>query len=339
MSYADTGGWNGWQLQARGSTKDMLFEFLTGSAGASTITGGSIVLNAWNYVVVTRSGSTLNLYVNSTSVAATTTNSTAYGASTSRVIVGADRSAASPFIGYISNSKLVKQANAPASIPTVPDTNTTNTSLLLNYTNAGIYDGAMDNVLETVGNAQVATNPVKYGSGSVAFDGSGDSLVISDSKAVTNMAAFRTGDFTIEMWVYPTANPSVYGAIPNAWSASDGWGVHYMPSSAANPSTIRFDTFVSTNYAANYAVPLNQWTHIAVTRSGTLLKFWVNGVQSGSTATVTENFNMTSATFNLGNSAAGSREFFGYIDDLRITKGVCRYFTTFTPPQQALPRQ
>lgn len=339
MAYADTGGWNGWQLQARGSTKDMLFEFLTGSAGASTITGGTIVLNAWNYVVVTRSGSTLNLYVNSTSVAATTTNSTAYGAATSRVIVGADRSAASPFIGYISNSKLVKQANAPASIPTVPDTNTTNTSLLLNYTNAGIYDGAMDNVLETAGNAQVSTSVVKYGSGSMYFDGAGDYLSFPNNFSFQ----FSTGAFTIEFWYFPIASLTNAGLVDLRANSSSGAGVLIRQGDtssigtgiacwAGNPG--------STTGATQTGLVLNQWNHIAATRDSlNYLRVFINGVSG---TAVARSIDLTDSSCRIAAfvDATGSPNAAnGFIDDLRITKGVCRYIANFTPPQQALPRQ
>jgi hypothetical protein len=43
--------------------------------------------------------------------------------------------------------------------------------------------------------------------------------------------------------------------------------------------------------------------------------------------------------YNLGGDPAGSSTFNGYIDDYRITKGVARYKTNFTPPTSALQNQ
>jgi hypothetical protein len=332
MSYADTGGWNGWQLQARGTARDIKFEFLTGSAGASTITGGSIVLNAWNYVAIVRSGSTVSMYVNSTTAATSTTNSTAYGAATSRVIVGADRSAASPFIGYISNSKLVKQANAPASIPTVPDTATTNTSLLLNYTNAGIYDGKMANNLETVGDAQVSTSPVKYGSGSIKFDGTGDYL---KSNSGTDLYAFGAGDFTIECWVYfnTVASQVVYDGRPSGVQTT-------QPAIYMSGAGVLFYYVNGANVITGATLTSGQWYHIAVCRANSQTRMFLNGVQTGSTYSDTVVYTNTAGRPLIGNDGFNlTNPLNGYIDDLRVTKGVARYIANFTPPQQALPRQ
>jgi hypothetical protein len=361
MSYADTGGWNGWQLQARGTARDIKFEFLTGSAGASTITGGTIVLNAWNYVAIVRSGSTVSMYVNSTTAATSTTNSTAYGAATSRVIVGADRSAASLFIGYISNSKLVKQANAPASIPTVPDTATTNTSFLLNYTNAGIYDGAMEAIFETVNaDIKVAATPVKYGSGSLSFvsASTGSSIPYLLANNNTNLYALYTGDFTVEAWVYIVSNNDITADMPIVNYGNGGangplgtatcWAFLITNNGAALKLYRNTDavTEVVYTFGTSATVPYQQWNHVAITRANGSMRAFVNGVQVGSTTAATTNYSPISGTNRLfvgaqtgGGGANQYYKFPGYMDDVRVTQGVARYIANFTPPQQALPRQ
>jgi len=330
MSYADTGGWNGWQLVARGTQKDISFEFLTGSASGGSVTGGSIALNAWNYVVVTRSGSTVNLYVNSTSVAATTTNSSAYGVAGSRVIVASDRTIGSLFFGYISNSKLVKQANAPASIPTAPDTNTTNTSFLLNYTNSGIFDSTAKNDLETVGDAQVSTTQAKWGTTSIKFDGTGDYLKAS----YTPNMDFGTGDFTIECWVYTTNTSPGYSQTVIARQGNTGgviWIVQILDGGTSRIALTGGNTATGTTVAAN------TWTHLAFTRSGTSLRAFNNGVLI---QTTTDSTSLSGTQIlSIGGQSAGESPFIGYMDDIRITKGYARYTATFTPPAAAFPIQ
>ncbi|MEL0120797.1 MAG: LamG-like jellyroll fold domain-containing protein, partial [Opitutae bacterium] len=84
-------------------------------------------------------------------------------------------------------------------------------------------------------------------------------------------------------------------------------------------------------------LPLNQWMHIAVSRAGGITRLFLNGTQEGSSYTdaavytsnanrpiigVLENINYASSTP-------------GYIDDLRITKGVARYTSNFIPPGPA----
>jgi hypothetical protein len=333
MSYADTGGWNGWQLQARGSTKDVAFEFLTGSGAASTITGGSIALNAWNYVVVTRSGSTLNLYVNSTSVAATTTNSTAYGAASSRVIVAGDRTIGSLFVGYISNAKLVKQANAPASIPTAPDTNTTNTSLLLNYTNAGIFDSTAKNALETVGNAQVSTTQAKWGTTSMFLGSSGANKLFT-----TNIIPPQSGNFTLEMWIYPTSFVDFNTIFDSRTSDTDANGFVLGVNAAAKLYFYTNNAFALT---ATGTISANTWTHVALVRNGTgsgNIKIYINGTADATTATNTASFTRTSASIGDDWNTRSSLQYFGYADDIRISN-FARYTANFTAPTAAFPLQ
>ena len=336
MSYADTGGWNGWQLVARGTQKDISFEFLTGSASGGSVTGGSIALNAWNYVVVTRSGSTVNLYVNSTSVAATTTNSTAYGAAGSRVIVASDRTIGSLFVGYISNAKLVKQANAPASIPTAPDTNTTNTSFLLNFTNAGIYDSTAKNVLETVGNAQVSTTQAKWGTAALYCPATNGNYFVSPPNQQNFI--FGTGNFTVEAWVYPTAfTNTATGLI--GYGLSGGfvdWNLEINTS-----GTVLYIDNDTGRFSSSSNLGTNQWTHIAVVRTNTAVTLYFNGTSVGSYSTINNiSGSSTSARLYVGTGAQSpsTRQFIGYIDDPRISK-YARYTANFTPPTAAFGTQ
>ena len=77
------------------------------------------------------------------------------------------------------------------------------------------------------------------------------------------------------------------------------------------------------------------WTHVAVCRSGTTTRVFINGVESGSTTT-SPNFN------SAGGIQIGmiSTPYYmnGYIDDLRISK-YARYTTNFTPPTSQLQDQ
>jgi hypothetical protein len=79
------------------------------------------------------------------------------------------------------------------------------------------------------------------------------------------------------------------------------------------------------------------WYHIAVSRSGANTRMFVNGTQAGSTYTDTNNY--AAGAIGVGGRADATIPLNGYIDDLRITKGIARYTANFTPPQVALPRQ
>ena len=78
------------------------------------------------------------------------------------------------------------------------------------------------------------------------------------------------------------------------------------------------------------SVPLNTWTHVALTRSGNTFTHWVGG-QSGGTNTITASMGYTRP--RIGTAVSQPNEYYkGYIDDFRITKGVARYTASFTPP-------
>jgi len=84
---------------------------------------------------------------------------------------------------------------------------------------------------------------------------------------------------------------------------------------------------------------INTWYHIAVSRSGSTFRSFVNGVVEKTFTSSATIFSDVTIPYNIGRSGYSPGGYFyynGYIDDLRINKGVARYTTTFTPPTSAL---
>ena len=137
----------------------------------------------WLHIAVVRSGSGSNnvaVFVNGTRTHQRTDTS---NFSTNAIPKIGARYGNTDFItGYIGSYRIVKgtavydPSQSTITVPTAPLTAITNTSLLLNFTNAGIYDATSKNDLETVGNAQISTAQSKWGGSSMAFDGTGDYL-------------------------------------------------------------------------------------------------------------------------------------------------------------------
>jgi hypothetical protein len=160
------------------------------------------------------------------------------------------------------------------------------------------------------------------------FDGTGDWLQLATNVDLD----MGGGDFTIEFWI----NPTSYGS-----------SAHILAQQAQD-FTIQFSSVTSpANQLVVYdgssrvigSISLSTWTHFALVRSSGTLQGYVNGVATGSS------WSNTSATrFTLSNGLIGARwgnanPFTGFIDDLRITKGVARYTANFTPPTKAFPDQ
>jgi hypothetical protein len=315
---------------------------------------GLLKLGQWNHIAAVRSGSGTNniaIYLNGVRDATGTFSGTVNApATTFQVGCRYASGATAPLNGYMGGIRFIKgQALYTASTITIPTGPFTTTgygttsqsitgavNLLINYTNAGIYDGKMAMNLETVSTAQVATAPVKYGSGSMKFNGTSDYLVSF------NNVPMGTGDCTIEAWVYPTYTGSGLYAIfttgPGGTTGNLRFGVY--------ASALYLDiTGASVFSGTGPTIPTNVWVHMAVTRANGIWRGFINGVLMGSTSTQgttsivgTERYvGLLGSTGAAGGVPGGWWS--GYIDDLRVTQGVARYIANFTPPQQALPRQ
>ncbi len=296
---------------------------------------GAASLNTWVHYAVVRSSNTITIYINGSSIG-TVSSSTNY--SDQYAVIGRTGagSASNYFLGYISNTRMVKGTavyTGSFTPSTTPLTAITNTALLLNYTNAGILDNAMMNDLETVGNAQISTSVKKYGTGSMYFDGSGDYLAVPSSPNL----GFGSGDFTVEGWLYLNSYPGTSAAMyvcdfRNGSTNNFGFGVIGV-SGFARP--YMFVGSGPVDATGSTSLSLGVWYHIAMVRSGSTVTYYLNGV---SDATMTTSYSQGATGVTIGARYTGSTEYVnGYIDDLRITKGVARYTSNFTAPTAAFP--
>jgi hypothetical protein len=315
-----------------------------GSSYTATATAsGSVPLNAWTHVAASKSGSTMRLFVNGVLLATNTiVNASISTLDGSPANVAGRPAGATMFIGYMSSLRIVPGTavyTANFTPPTGPLTAISGTSLLLNFTNAGIIDATAKNDLQTVGNAQISTAQSKFGGGSMAFDGSVDYLTRPNS----NLFQLASGPFTIEFWYRTnTLSPSNFGFAcivgMQQVSGAGGWGVWQL-----NQAILFFIDGGASSYATgNVLTSTGVWYHVAVTRdSSNNMKTFIDGVQQGSQASVSFSNNATQPLTVGGiNTSTGWNENYyvnGYIDDLRITKGIARYTSNFTPPTSAFP--
>ncbi|MEL0120796.1 MAG: LamG domain-containing protein, partial [Opitutae bacterium] len=158
------------------------------------------------------------------------------------------------------------------------------------------------------------------------FDGSGDYIATPDSEDF-----YLPGDFTIEGWVYPTSSTGI-NVIVAQWREQGGSDRNF---SIRSDDGIFYMNRAGTNKSVTLgAFSLNQWTHFAVAvENGTCYGF-INGVLQDSNPNFTAAANNSTQPLGIGAYGNGDYVFEGYIDDLRITKGVARYTSNFTPPTQ-----
>lgn len=188
-------------------------------------------------------------------------------------------------------------------------------------------------------NAAISTVASKFGGASLSFPVANENITSNSSSDF----AFGTGDFTIEEWIqfsdYTLVQQGLFSTVQNAGgvgisiSSSNGVFNVYIGSGAAGSNVL--------SGVASGIVDSSTFHHVAVTRAGTTLRLFIDGVQKGST-TDSSNLDRTIAgvgTFYTDTTGSATRGFTGYVDDLRITKGVARYTSNFTPPTAAFPNQ
>lgn len=185
----------------------------------------------------------------------------------------------------------------------------------------------------SIGGASLSTTGPKFGSASLAMNGTSQAI----QSATSTDWEFGSGDFTIELWIFPTSiSSSALMDLVVRW-ASFGFGL------GLDQTTGYIRAYVQNSggavFVTSTAAPaINSWSHVAYVRDGATLRTYLNGVQVGSAA-ISGSINTISSPLYVGSEAAAIRWFPGRFDELRITKGVCRYpgGTTFAVPTAAFP--
>lgn len=312
-------------------------------AFANTYTVGasySTPVGAWTHIALTRQSGTCRIFVNG-NLLSTVTNTNRFG-HTSNIRISGYYNSATLFTGYVSDFRFIvgaAQYTANFTPPTAPLTAITNTSLLLNFTNAAILDNAMMSDLETVGNAQIDTTTKKYGTGSLKFDGTGDGLKLP----FTPEFVFGSGNFTVECWVYVNSLSAARDVFNLNARATNGYasvrvsittaGAVYLLCASAD------QTWINTSTTANSTIATGNWYHIAAVRNGSSFNLYVDGVSKLNYTSSATLHNYSSISFIGAENSSGSpiTVMDGYIDDFRVTKGVARYTAAFTAPTAAFP--
>jgi len=180
------------------------------------------------------------------------------------------------------------------------------------------------------GNVAISTAQSKYYGSSVGFSSAtNDHLVFGESDDWTFGSV---GDFSIELWVYPNSNLGTHSCLVT--NIKD-WGTDYENAFGLGISGTTLNWYSSNGNAnMNCSISANTWSHVSVIRSGSTITLYLNGV---SQATTTNNQNFTSKNplyLGVFLPVQNVRRFDGYLQDLRVYKGIVKYTANFTPPER-----
>ena len=287
-----------------------------------------LAVGQWTHVAVVKSSGTVSAYFNGVKDPVTAANANNYSYNGWNVGVG--KIATDPnFGGNLSNLRIVIGTAVYTSnfVPPRGDiTAVSGTSLL---TCQGDMTDKSTNAytITTTGTPKASTMVPAIGtSGSMYFSGSTTYLSVPSNANL----AMGAGDFTIEGWI----NVSKY-------DGSNHEGLFNLDTSYAAPSfsssgliaychyTSRLVRFVigGTDYATTITSTENTWTHIAISRTASSTKCFVNGTLA---LTIADATNYTSTYLVVGRN--GSNYLNGYVSNFRIVKGTGLYTAAFVPP-------
>lgn len=200
-----------------------------------------------------------------------------------------------------------------------------NVSILLKMNglnNSNIFTDASlnNNIVTAVSNARISTafNRVDFEQ-SLFLPADGSRLNWQNS----SLFAFGVGDLTVEFWVYRTTSPQFV-----RFMGGGSWGIEL----GATGSNTKWGSPAGERILTP-APPANQWVHVAFSRAAGIIRVFYNGVLQASN-TDSGDINSTTGTIYLGADNSGTFPFGGYVDELRITKGIARYISNFQMPTE-----
>mgnify|MGYP000212129773 CR=1 FL=1 len=324
---------NGRWYISYGSPKIYWGSYGNGSDGDFTV-DHDMTPNAWYHLAYVRNKSDDKgrLYVNG--VQKGVQDDARTYANPSQVLkIGKDHTANNNMKGYISDARVVNGTAVYTSAftpPAAPLTAITNTKLLLNMANGQAIDSAAQNNLTLIGGTKISTGQAKFGDTSIYFDGAGDYATLTNS-ASNNLG---DGDWTIEGWLYLTANAGTGNDEFAVASKFGGGSTRSWLARIANGNKLTFWYINSSGTqveltADTRVLSLNTWYHVAWVKNSNL-KVYINGV--GATL-ASSDFQIRDGTdlIQLSGRASGDNMYEGYIDDFRISS-MARYTNNFTAP-------
>ncbi len=200
-----------------------------------------------------------------------------------------------------------------------------NTVLMLHMDDAGLSDSSDSSHTVTL-NDNVARSSAqsKFGGYSAYFDTDADYLTVPDSSDWD----FDGGDFTVDFWLRPStilSTPAIF--------ALDGDATGLIVRMYQSKPYIYIEGAGGYGNGGTTTFPLDTWMHFALVRDGNVLRTFMDGIEVEQDDVSTKNI-LIDLGVGVGNEREGTNfaEFHGYIDELRISKGVARWTENFTPP-------
>lgn len=199
------------------------------------------------------------------------------------------------------------------------------------FENAGSLQDSLQSTSQSAGNiASLSSAQSVFGGASLASNATG--YARNGASGLAGLA-FGTNDYTVEFFVRLSSVSVAQNLFDMRPNGGNGAFVLIDVTSSASVGV-----WVSSAYrinSANGAIASNVWTHVALSRVSGTTRLYVDGAQVGSD--FADSINYGSACISCLSGGGGTNKASGYMDELRITKGVGRYSSGFSVPAEPFP--
>jgi len=315
------------------------------NAYSSTASDGIVQLNQWQHVAFMYSGGNLTVFRNGKVAIYQAGAYLPQIAGSGLFALGGymDGGVQHPFSGYMADARVTQSAvytsNTPFTPPTERLTSITNTQLLTCTNNNFFWDAA--GTTRLVNQTAVEKQAGNFASSvSYYFDGSGDYIDVQTPNLRSDYTFGKNGEpFTIEFWIKPNSNSNTqfwfHASGGNAsWSTNNGH--HFFIYLASGNVGFEFNignNLTTMSFSASL-INTAAWQHMAWAYDGTTHRVFLNGTQRASSVASIAAVTAGTYTVRWGrHTDLGNANYFaGYMQDMRVTKGLARYTAAFTPP-------
>jgi hypothetical protein len=293
--------------------------------------------NTWYHIAIVRNGNTWYTFIDGDSKSKTLEDG-AYtadlGSSYSQGLRIGFRTDY-PLNGYVDEFRISTNVRYTSNFTpsTTAFTSDANTTLLLHFEGAEnsttfTDSGITGHTITPNGDVKIV-NLCKFGGASCYLDGTGDDLSIPNSTD-WDLGTAGNGDFTLEFWLLLKANANTFiCAHDGTGDGTKGWQFGYY----AGGAQMYLYTGSGTSRFLSWSPSLNTWYHIALVRSGSTVTNYVDGASIGTFAD--GDFSSDGCPLFIGQSGENSSYANAYFEELRLSKGIARYTSDFTPPATA----
>ncbi len=232
----------------------------------------------------------------------------------------------------------LSDANNLATMVSISETVDSYTKLLFHFdTSTALTDSSGNSHNATAsGGAAISETQFKFGTKSCYFDGTGDYLTIGDH-ADFNLDG---GIWTIDFWIYNEATAGIHTVYSHATDANNYFAVVVTGSGTAVVTlVIVTGGVVKVQIDSPLSLPENTWHHIEIGENGNDYYMFVDGIIVKQTTDTDRPLGTYSGNPTIGVMNAGSLTNYlkAYVDEFRLSNGIIRHTSNFTPHGMAYP--